>query len=351
MVDSLEIPAIFDAHMHLRQGNLMRDVVQWMDRVCDDAIIMPNVVPPIDSAERLKEYRQELLQTDLSQCRPHFTFKITPALAVDPSPLQALKDAGAIAGKLYPDGVTTNSHGGITVAELSKARPLDALLEEMERLDLVLSIHAEMPGQFCLDREKAFCSVIQSFYEQHPQLRIVVEHITNEATVFLLALYSGDRIAGQPPRLAATITAHHLFLTLDSVVGDTLRPHLFCKPIAKREADRAALVQAATSGSPCFFFGSDSAPHLITQKECASGCAGVFSAPVMVEKLAECFDAEGKLDRLEDFTSTFGRAFYRLPAARTRLRLQRKPKRVLNSAMDVVPWCAGETLIWTAQRV
>jgi dihydroorotase len=265
-------------------------------------------------------------------------FKVVPDLA--PADVVALCEAGAIGGKLYPQGVTTNSADG--------ASDIDALypiFDAMEEADLVLEIHAEEPGVFSLDRERAFLPRIERIAARFPRLRIVIEHISSADAVAAL-----DSL---PTTVAATVTVHHLLLTLDDVVGDELRPHHFCKPIAKRPTDRDAICAAVLSGNRRVFFGSDSAPHLRGDKESDCGCAGVYTAPVAVPLLAEFFDRAGvaltgREPSLEAFMSRYGAEFYRLPRNERTITLVESETVIPGEYDGVVPFRAGTRLRYDA---
>mgnify|MGYP001558006132 FL=1 len=248
--------------------------------------------------------------------------------------IYAAKGAGAIAAKLYPVGMTTNSDDGIS--DILAMYPVFAA---MERAGMVLCLHGEKPGVFTLDREGAFIPSLCEIVDAFPGLKIVLEHITTAESVRL--------IARMPATVAATITVHHLYLTLDDVIGGMLRPHAFCKPIAKRPEDRANLILAATSGDPKFFLGTDSAPHLCGKKECDGGCAGVW-VPHAMEALTAKFEEHGKLDRLGDFTSRFGAEHYGQPLNQGFLEMRREPEPwiVPDEISGIVPFLAGQKLNW-----
>jgi dihydroorotase len=332
-----------DFHVHLRQGNLLRDVLPFTANVFGRALVMPNTTPAIDTPIRVADYRREIRAAlpEGSKFTPLMTFKITPN--TNPDYIETMKRVGAVAGKLYPDGVTTNSENGVT-----DFQALTPVFDEMEKNDLVLCLHGEMPGAFCLDREAVFVDKIMSWFDQRfPHLKIVLEHITTEDAAYY--------VSRSPYNRAATITAHHLWLTLDDVIGGTLKPHNFCKPIAKRESDRQALVAYATLGGSRFFLGSDSAPHTKKLKECDCGAAGVFSAPCLLPSLVEVFLREGRLNNLEYFTSVHGAQFYGLPLNEGVIELVHDawsvPKGVFRtgetsswSDESIVPFLAGETL-------
>jgi len=337
-----------DFHVHFRQSPMLAPVVRETARWFARALAMPNTTPPITTPERLRSYLREIgaAVPPGIDFAPLMVFKVVPELA--PADVAALGDAGAIGGKLYPQGVTTNSSDG--------ASDIDALypvFEAMEEADLVLEIHAEEPGIFSLDRERAFLPRIERIAARFPRLRIVIEHISSAEAVTAL-----DSL---PTTVAATVTVHHLLLTLDDVIGDELRPHHFCKPVAKRPSDREALCAAVLSGNPRVFFGSDSAPHLRGDKESDCGCAGVYTAPVAVPLLAEFFadaglplteprtrpeDGASLVDEpsLEAFVSRYGADFYRLPRNGRTITLVESETEVPGEYDGVVPFRAGTTL-------
>jgi len=264
------------------------------------------------------------------------TIKLTQATTA--RTIREARAFGVVAAKLYPEGVTTNSEDGVR-----DVGALDEVFSVISAEGMVLCVHAEAPGVFCLDREGAYLPRVQSIVEEYPDLRVVVEHVsTDDAVKFVMA--SG-------PNVAATITAHHLVLTLDDVVGGSLSPHNFCKPIAKRQEDRAALVRAAAYGNSKFFLGTDSAPHRQGDKECCSGCAGCFTAPIAMPLLAQVFEREAGMstrlrDALERFTSVHGAKFYGLPLNEGTITLRREPT-VVKREGSVVPFMAGKTLEWS----
>ncbi|MFP4302260.1 MAG: dihydroorotase [Spirochaetaceae bacterium] len=328
-----------DFHIHLRQGPALAQYAKEAANCFARAMVMPNTLPPIVSAEAVREYRNRI--TDATKglgFQPLMTFKILPE--IDPGEVAKMKEAGAIAGKLYPRGATTNAEDGV-----ERMDDLFPLLGAMEEEGVVLSIHGEDPAAFSLDREYAFLPAVERILKRFDRLRVVLEHVTDARTVAF--------VESGPERLAATITVHHLFLSLDDVIGGFIQPHHFCKPVAKRPEDRAALRRAALSGSPRFFLGTDSAPHPIEAKECAEGCAGVYTAPVAMPLLTEVFEKEGGPEwvaLLEAFTSRFGAEFYGLPLNHGEVELHRESWEVPGRYGTVVPFRAGAELPWQCRR-
>jgi len=339
MTSTIELTMPNDMHLHLRQDEVLRVVLPHTTRQFGRALIMPNTKPAILTATDVDRYRREILAASAD---PNFEPLMTIQI-LESTTREIVREAyvhGATAGKVYPDGVTTNSEGGVT--DFSSLYPA---LEEMEKTGMVLCLHGEVPGKdvFCLDREAQFLTTLEQLASDFPALKIVLEHVTtNEAVKIIETL---------PSNVAATITVHHLFLTLNDVVGGFIQPHHFCKPIAKRPDDREALLKAAMSGNPKFFLGTDSAPHTVESKECSGGCAGIFTAPVALPLLASLFEQHGSLHRLEGFTSTFGCSFYGLPQNERRITLKKQNWNVPHcikgeEKIEVVPFMSGETISW-----
>jgi dihydroorotase len=324
----LELDAPLDMHLHLREGAMLALVAPLS--ACDfaGAVVMPNLVPPVDTLERLEAYRAAVR----AACGAH-TFEPFMTLFFRPYSAEELAAAkGRIIGvKLYPAGVTTNSAAG--VRNLDDALPT---LAAMERLGISLLVHGETHG-FVLDREAEFLPVYERLAERFPRLTIVMEHITTRDALALLERHAN---------LHATVTLHHLLITLDDVAGELLRPHLFCKPIAKRPEDRDALLHAALHAHPKLMFGSDSAPHPLHAKEAAGCAAGVFSAPVALPLLAELFERHGALHRLQDFVSGNARRIYGVTPPKKTVVLEQHPWRVPERYGDVTPFMAGHEIGW-----
>ncbi len=320
-------------HVHLRQDDMLAQVLPHTTSQCAQALIMPNIMPPVLTADDMVAYQKAIV--DLlpagSTFKPLMTFKVTPNTT--PIEITRLKDRGAVAGKLYPDGVTTNSQGGVT-----DFKALYPVYEAMQEAGLVLCLHGEMPGIFSLDRESRFLTVLRDIAKNFSKLCIVLEHATTADAVACVKELSAN--------VACTLTVHHLYLTLDDIIGDRLDPHAFCKPVAKRPEDRDALVAAALSGNSKFFLGSDSAPHSVANKECACGAAGVYTAPVLLPALCQLFEKHGKIELLQDFISGFAAKFYGLEDNNETITLVQKSWTVPDVYDQVKPFMAGQTLRW-----
>ena len=326
-----------DMHLHLRDGDMLRLVAPASAAQFAGAVIMPNLVPPVTSVEALVGYRERILEAcgaAAAGFRPLMTlfFRDDYTAAELEAALPHL-----FAIKLYPHGVTTNSESGIH--SIHAGAPVFRLMEAM---GIPLLVHGETTG-FVMDREREFLPVYEWLATTFPRLRIVMEHITTQAAVALLDRHEN---------LHATVTAHHLVITLDDVAGGLLQPHLFCKPIAKRPEDREALLAAALAAHPKLMMGSDSAPHPRHAKECCGCAAGVWSAPVLLPRLAELFEAHGALDRLQAFVSDNARRIHGLEVPDRLVTLERVPWTVParveapGGEPCVVPWEAGRELPW-----
>ncbi len=327
-----------DWHVHLRDGDMLAAVAPYTARQFARAIVMPNLETPITTAAMAQAYRERILAA-APGLAPLMTCYLTDDS--DPAELTAGFERGAwAAAKLYPANATTNSAHGVT-----DVRNIHPVLEAMQSAGMPLLIHGEVtdPEVDMFDREKVFIDrIFSGLLRDFPALKMVFEHITTaDAADFVMA--GGDT-------LAATITPQHLIINRNALFAGGLRPHAFCLPVAKREAHRRAVRKAATSGSPKFFLGTDSAPHAVERKESDCGCAGIFNAPFALESYATVFDEEGALDRLEAFASEYGPRFYGLPLNEGRVVLERSPMTVPESlpaaGTSVVPFHAGETLPW-----
>ncbi|MFZ5531061.1 MAG: dihydroorotase [Pseudomonadota bacterium] len=330
-----------DWHLHLRDGELMRAVLPDTARRFARAIVMPNLKPPVVTTAQAIVYRERILAALPAGVKfePLMTIYLT-----DNTSRQEIVDAkasGRVHGvKLYPAGATTNSDSGVT--EIRKCYPA---LEAMEEVGLPLLMHGEVtdPEVDVFDREKVFIErVLLPLMERYPALKIVLEHITTtDAARF---------VQDAPANVAATITAHHLLLNRNAMFAGGMRPHHYCLPVLKRETHRQALVAAATSGSPKFFLGTDSAPHAKNSKEAACGCAGIYTAHAAIELYAEAFEQANALDRLEAFASFYGADFYGLPRNTEQIMLVKEawnvPAELPFGSEVLVPMRAGQTVAW-----
>lgn len=333
MPDSrIVLDAPLDMHLHLRDGRMLEIVAPLSAETFAGGVIMPNLVPPVDSLDRLLAYRQRIL----AACAGHDFQPLMMLFLRDYSEAELEKARPHLFGiKLYPEGATTNSDGG--VRSMAEAVPT---FRRMEEMGIPLMVHGESHG-FVMDRENEFLATYEWMAREFPLLRITMEHITTAAAVELLDRY---------PNLHATVTLQHLIITLDDVAGGLLNPHLFCKPIAKRPGDREALLAAALSGHPKLMFGSDSAPHPRHKKECCGCAAGVFTAPMALARLAELFDHHGALDKLQGFTGGRARAIHGLESTGKTTVLTKEPWTIPASygegEENVIPMEAGRTLPW-----
>jgi len=330
-----------DWHVHLRDDPQLASVVMATARCFGRALVMPNLRPPITTVVQALAYRARILAAIPATCQfnPLMTLYLTEdTLASDIA--QAKMSGQIVAVKCYPMGVTTHAEAGVT-----DLRRVWHVLEAMEKYDLPLSIHGEVTATSVdiFDREKIFIEyVLDPLLEKFPQLRVVLEHITTcEAVEYVFA---GE------DNLAATITAHHLLLNRNDLFRGGLRPHHYCLPVLKRECHRETLLQAAISGSPKFFLGSDSAPHAQLAKETACGCAGIYTAPAAIELYAEAFEQAEALDKLEGFASFYGADFYRLPRNTVTITLEKHswtmPAQLPLGDEQVIPLRAGTTIHW-----
>ena len=302
-----------DWHLHLRDQQMLAAVAPWSAGL-GRAIIMPNLVPPVVTGTHAAEYRARILAAlpENATLRPLMTLYLTET--TDPADVLAAHGAGIIAAvKLYPAGATTNSASG--VRDFDRVRPV---FEAMAEAGIPLCVHGEVtdPSVDIFDREAVFIDrVLDPIRRATPGLRVVMEHVTTKDGVDYVRA-GGD--------IGATITTHHLVINRNHILAGGIRPHYYCLPVAKRESHRLALVEAATSGDPRFFSGTDSAPHPDRAKESACGCAGCFTAPNWLPIVAQVFQDEGALDRLEAFVCLNGAAFYGLPPAEDRITLVRR---------------------------
>jgi dihydroorotase len=335
-----------DWHLHIRDGEIMKDVLADTARQFARAIIMPNLKPPVTTVDLAKAY-QERIEANLkflgvSGFTPLMTLYLTDNTSADE--VRKAKAAGIAAFKLYPAGATTNSDAGV-----SDLKHCHAALEAMQSVGMPLLVHGEVTSSEIdiFDREAVFIdSVLEPLRKQFPELKIVFEHITTKQA----AHYVRDAKTSGKNTIAATITPQHLLMNRNAIFAGGIRPHNYCLPVLKREEHRVALLESATSGNSRFFLGTDSAPHAKGAKEAACGCAGCYSAFNALGLYAEVFESVGKLDKLEGFASFFGPDFYELPRNTKKITLAKQaqnipPELPLGDA-TIVPLRAGETIAW-----
>jgi dihydroorotase len=345
-VPSVTIRRPDDWHVHLRDGAMLKAVLPYTAAQFARGIIMPNLVPPITSVAAAAAYRERILAARPagSDFEPLMTCYLTDATAADEIE-RGYAERAWVAAKLYPAGATTNAHHGVT--DIAGLAPV---FERMAKIGMPVLIHGEAtdPAVDVFDREAVFMEkTLLPFLQRHPGLKVVVEHVTTAETV--------DLVRSHAPRVAGTITPHHLVINRTSLFQGGLRPHLYCLPVAKRERHRQALRRAATSGADCFFIGTDTAPHARTLKEAACGCAGVFVGATALQTYVQVFDEEGALERFEAFASLNGPRFYGVEPNRGTIVLKREPSRAAAAVAvddeEVVVFRGGEDLAWSIAEV
>lgn len=338
--DTLTITRPDDWHLHVRDGAALQAVLPHSAQQFGRALIMPNLRPPVTTAQQALDYRARILEAlpAGSRFQPVMSLYLTDRLP--PDEIERAAAAGVRALKLYPAGATTNSDAGVT-----DIRKTYATLEAMQKHGLLLLVHGEVtdPAVDLFDREAVFIDrVLIPLRRDFPELKVVFEHLTTKEGAHYVR--DANRFT------AATITAHHLLYNRNAIFTGGIRPHYYCLPVLKRETHRVALVEAATSGSDRFFLGTDSAPHPAALKEHALGCAGCYTALTAIELYAEAFDNAGALDKLEGFASFYGPDFYGLPRNTDRVTLRREswtvPETVPYGDATLKPLRGGETVAW-----
>jgi dihydroorotase len=341
MTDMLTIRRPDDWHVHLRDGAMLKGVAHYTARQFARAIVMPNLSPPVTTSAAGAAYRERILAAlpEGMAFEPLITCYLTDNL--DPDEIARGHGDGVFtAAKLYPAHATTGSAHGVTdIANIY------SVLERMQAIDMPLLIHGEVTDHEVdiFDREAVFIDrILTKVVRDFPDLRIVFEHITTKDAV--------DFVRDSGPNIAATITPQHLHINRNAMFAGGIRPHAYCLPVAKREFHRLALREAAVSGNPKYFLGTDSAPHSLSAKESSCGCAGIFNAPFALESYALVFEEEGALDKLEGFASLHGPAFYKLPLNEDTVTLRRVATPVPESldceGTPVSPFHAGEVIGW-----
>jgi dihydroorotase len=336
-----------DWHLHIRDGEVMKDVLADTARQFARAIIMPNLKPPVTTVDLAKAYQarieSNLKSLSIDSFTPLMTLYLTDNTSADE--VHKAKAAGIVGFKLYPAGATTNSDAGVSdIKRCYKA------LEAMQAVGMPLLVHGEVTHADIdiFDREAVFIDlVLEPLRKDFPELKVVFEHITTKQA----AHYVRDAATGGKATIAATITPQHLLMNRNAIFAGGIRPHNYCLPVLKREEHRIALLEAATSGNTRFFLGTDSAPHAKDAKEAACGCAGCYSAFNALGLYAEAFENAGKLDKLEGFASFFGPDFYSLSRNSKKITLVKQaqsiPAELPLGDATIVPLRAGETIAWS----
>ena len=324
-----------DMHLHLRDGVMLENIAPLSAYSFSGGLIMPNLVPPIETLEDVKAYKERILAAV-----PNDYFEPYMTLFYKNYDKKFLASVAKhiMAIKLYPAGITTNSDDGISSFNIEEMRET---LEAMSILGIPLCVHGETNG-FVMDREAEFMTIYELLAKTFPNLKIIMEHITTKEAVEMLDKYEN---------LYATITVHHLLLTLDDVVGGMMMPHNFCKPIAKRPQDLEALLSVALEAHPKVMFGSDSAPHPKDKKESAGCAAGVFSAPIALQLLCELFDKHNKLENLQAFISDNAQNIYKICPEFKEVILEKRDFSVPQIYANVVPIYAGKIIGWAIRSV
>lgn len=343
----MEIIRPDDWHLHFRDNEFLKTTVSATARIFKRAIVMPNLKPPVTTTKQAVAYRERIL----AAVDPELKFEPLMTLYLqDKMDLKDIEEGLAsgvfAAAKLYPAHATTNSAHGVT-----DIKNISEVLKLLIKYNKPFLVHGEVthPKVDAFDREKRFISdVMIKVCTEFKNLKVVFEHITTEAAVKFVRANKGQ--------VGATITPHHLKFNRNALFNGGLRPHYYCLPLLKREEDRLALVDAATSGESSFFLGTDSAPHSVATKESDCGCAGIYNAPQALEMYAEVFESQNKLDRLEKFASVFGAEFYDLPVNTQKVRLTKSPQIVpgvysVNGEIPVKPYLAGETISWSTELI
>ena len=329
-----------DMHLHLREGEILKHACRDTERQFARAIVMPNLKIPIKSVKQAEKYYQDIKKyTTHSNFEPLMTLFFNEAL--DEEEIKKVSDSDVIHGiKLYPSGVTTNSNDGVDIID-----KCFNLFELMQKHGVPLLIHAETNDKSIdiFDREKVFIDRhLTQIHSEFPDLRIVFEHISSKEAV--------DFVISANSKVGATITPQHMLLDRNDLLSNGIKPHHYCLPIVKRAEDRLAIIEAAVSGSPKFFLGTDSAPHFRHQKESSCGCAGIYSAAYAMELYTSIFESENALSKLENFSSKFGADFYKLPYSNLKIKLVKKefkiPAKITIGDEEIIPLYANKTLFW-----
>ncbi len=332
-MNEIVLDSPLDMHLHLRDGEMLKKVARYTTDHFSGAIVMPNLNPPVDSVERMESYKREIFEASGSgNFIPYMALFFRDDLKE--SELIKAKESGSLIVKLYPKGATTNSESGSSEILSAENRRIFAMMQEV---GLKLSIHGETNG-FVMEREAEFLPIYEEIAREFPKLGVIIEHMSTKKALDSLKKYEN---------LTATITLHHIELTLDDVMGGAFNPHHFCKPNVKTPEDRDALLEAALNADSKVCFGSDSAPHPREKKECARAAAGIFTTPIALPYLAHIFDKHGKIENLQKFVSDNARAIYGITPLKKEVKLFKKDMVIEEGYNGIVPMGAGRTIRWS----
>jgi dihydroorotase len=346
----IEIILPDDFHHHFRDNQYLETTVHYASQRFGRCIVMPNTVPPIRNKKDAEDYLSRIMEVYSKKKNKHTFIPLMTLYLTDNTSTQDIIDAkegGILACKLYPFGATTNSNYGVT-----NINNIDQILKLMSDINMILLVHCEATDKKydIFDREKYGIEMIMKpIIKKYPNLKIVMEHITSKESVEFVKECNNN--------VAATITAHHLLYNRNDILVGGIRPHMYCLPILKSESDRESLIEAATSGNPKFFLGTDSAPHSVNKKECSCGCAGIFTSHIAIELYAEAFDKVNKIHMLERFTSVFGANFYGIPINEKKIKLRKLINGILikekyKFGNDLLkPLRGGEYIKWIIEGV
>ena len=344
-VNKITITQPDDWHLHLRDGDALSTTVPHSAKNFSRAIVMPNLDPPVVSVQAALSYRERIIAEvpANSNFQPLMTLYLTDNMK--PAEVSNIKESPHVMGiKYYPSGATTNSNSGVT-----HVTKVYHLIEKMASMGIPLLVHGEVTDTNIdiFDREKVFIeTILYPLIERYPELRVILEHITTEDAV--------NFVKTQSKNVAATITIHHLLYNRNDMFFKGIKPHFYCLPVLKRDTHQRALINAALSGNPKFFLGTDSAPHSQSEKESSCGCAGIYSSPAALELYCEFFDSHNKLDKLEGFSSFFGADFYGLPRNNKRVTFEKIKWRMAKDFsfgdQRIIPIHSDQELQWQITR-
>lgn len=355
MTEQITIRKPADMHQHFRQDHLLKAIAPLVAERFSIAIAMPNTKPPVTTLKQVRKYRREITSLTGEGFKPLMTLYLTDNLhPYDVA--EGCKKKMIVGVKYYPKGLTTNSDSGVqdTASLWTKGSRPYLCLRALAEHHGILLIHAadgvDEDGRELdpYDQERHFIRMtLHRILEAHPDLRVVIEHLSTSQGVHFMERHGGKRIG-------CTVTAHHLLLDRRDMFRGGLRPHLFCWPVINQSDHREALCQLVSAGHPFVFLGSDSAGHLVEHKESDCCPGGVFTAHAALELYAEIFEGLGILDKLEVFASLNGPRFYGIRPSTETITLEKRKWTVAPSievdSGHIRPFRFGETIPWQIVR-